>query len=71
MDAEKIARINELARLKKERALTAEEAAEHQSLRQEYIAGFRQNMESVLQSVRIKEADGTLTPLKKKADKPQ
>lgn len=70
VEHEKILRINELAKLKKERSLTPEEETERKALHQEYIAGFRQNMEAVLQNVRIKQADGSLTPLKKKADKP-
>lgn len=70
VEHKKILRINELAKLKKERSLTPEEENERKALHQEYIAGFRQNMEAVLQNVRIKQADGSLTPLKKKADKP-
>ena len=38
MNKEKIGRINELARKAKEGALTPEEAAEQQALRQEYLA---------------------------------
>lgn len=70
MEHEKILRINELSRLSRERALTPAEEEERAALRREYIDGFRQNMEAVLQSVRIQEKDGSLTPLKKKADKP-
>lgn len=70
MEHEKVLRINELAKIKKERDLTPEEDAERKVLHQEYIAGFRQNMEAVLQNVRVKQPDGNLTPLKKKADKP-
>lgn len=69
MEHEKILRINELAKIKKERSLTADEEEERKTLHQEYIAGFRQNMEAVLQNVRVKQPDGRLTPLKKKADK--
>ena len=69
MEHEKILRINELAKIKKERSLTADEEEERKALHQEYIAGFRQNMEAVLQNVRVKQPDGSLTPLKKKADK--
>ena len=69
MEHEKILRINELAKIKKERSLTADEEEERKTLHQEYIAGFRQNMEAVLQNVRVKQPDGSLTPLKKKADK--
>ncbi len=69
MEPEKIQRINELKRLSLERELTDEEKAEQAALRAEYIAGFRASMQQVLESVRIKEADGTLTPLQKKGDK--
>ena len=41
MEKEKIDRINELGRLAKERELTAEELAERQALREEYIKYFR------------------------------
>ena len=41
MVKEKIERINELARLAKERELTEEEKAEREALRAEYIAEFR------------------------------
>lgn len=50
MEKHKIDRINELARKKKSDGLTDEEAAEHAVLRQEYIAGFRENMRQVLET---------------------
>ena len=40
MEKEKIDRINELARIKKERELTEEETAEQKKLREEYLADF-------------------------------
>ena len=52
MEKHKIDRINELARKKKSDGLTDEEAAEHAALRQEYIAGFRENMRQVLEHIR-------------------
>ena len=66
MDKAKIDRINELARLKKERELTAEEAQEQSQLRREYIDEFKQNVHATLQNVRIRQGDGTLHPLKPK-----
>ncbi|MDD7447149.1 MAG: DUF896 domain-containing protein [Clostridiales bacterium] len=69
MDAESIARINALAKKKREEGLTPEETAEQQRLRAQYLEEFRRGMEQTLQNVRIKEPDGTLTPLVKKADK--
>lgn len=65
MNAESIARINELARKKREEGLTPEEADEQQRLRAQYLQEFRASMEQTLQSVRIQEPDGTLTPLRK------
>ena len=69
MDAESIARINALAKKKREEGLTPEETAEQQRLRAQYLEEFRRGMEQTLQNVRIKEPEGTLTPLVKKADK--
>ncbi len=69
MEKEKIERINELARIKKIRPLTESELAEQTALRKEYIQGFRENMEAILQGVKIQEPDGTLHPLQKKEDK--
>ena len=66
MEPEKIQRINELKRLSRERELTAEEITEQAALRAEYIQGFRANMRQVLDSVLIREADGTVRPLPKK-----
>ena len=71
MEPEKIQRINELAKLKALRPLRPEEDAERRALHQEYLEGFRQSMEQTLQSVRVQEADGSLRPLQKKADKPR
>jgi len=66
MEKEKIERINELARKKKTVGLTEAELEEQAVLRKEYIAAWRENMESVLQSVIIQHEDGTQTPLQKK-----
>ena len=69
MEHEKIDRINELARLAKERQLTHEELVERAALRKEYLDGFRENMRQVLEGVRLQRPDGTLEPLQKKQDK--
>ena len=69
MDPKKIERINELAKIKRERPLTEEEDVERKALYKEYLEGFRANTEAVLQSIRIQEKDGSLTPLQKKTDK--
>ena len=69
MEHEKIERINELARLARQRALTAEELAERDALRREYLDGFRENMRQILEGVVIQRPDGSKEPLKKKQDK--
>ena len=66
MDAAKIARINELAKISKERALTPEELAEQKALREEYIAGYRANLRSTLGSTKIERPDGTREALRPK-----
>ena len=57
MEQKKIDRINELARLAKERELTTEETAERQSLRAEYIAAFRASLTAQLESTVIVDKD--------------
>lgn len=71
MEREKIARINELARKKREQGLTEEELQEQQALRQEYLRDFRENMQAVLEDVRVEQEDGSYKALEKKpnADK--
>ena len=69
MDHEKIERISELTRISRVRQLTHEELEEREALRKEYLDGFRQNAQAVLESVRLKRPDGTIEPLKKKQDK--
>lgn len=71
MEPEKIARINELARLRKERELTVAELAERDALRAQYLAEFRENTRAALESVRVQRPDGSLAPLQKKSDRPQ
>lgn len=50
-DKDKLARINELAKIAKERELTAEELEERKILRQEFLenfrAGFRQQLDNI------------------------
>ena len=69
MDHKKIERISELTRIRRVRQLTHEELEEREALRREYLDGFRQNAQAVLESVRLKRPDGTIEPLKKKQDK--
>lgn len=71
MEHEKILRIKELARLSRERDLTAAEKDEQAQLRREYVAGFRAGLEDTLKCVSIREADGTVHPLRKKTNPPE
>lgn len=51
MEQEKIARINELAKKAKTSELTAEEIAERDALRKEYLAAIRKNFKATLDSI--------------------
>lgn len=66
MEHEKIERINELARKKKTVGLTAAELEEQAALRREYLDGWRENMQAVLDNTVIKRPDGSIVPLQKK-----
>lgn len=63
---EMIDRINELYHKSQGEGLTEAEKAEQQRLRGEYIQAIRANMRANLNSISIKEADGTVTDLGKK-----
>ncbi len=67
MIKEKIDRINELARKRKETGLTAEETAEQDALRREYISGFRNNLQELLDSVVVQKPDGSRQKLRRKS----
>ena len=62
----KLERINELARLAKERALTAEELAERDALRKEYIAEWRRGAEQVLENTYLVDEKGNKRKLPRK-----
>lgn len=66
MEQSKIDRINELAHLAKERTLTAEELAERDALRKEYIAAWRESTIAVLENTYIQTPDGKKHKLKKR-----
>lgn len=66
MDNTKIDRINELYHKGQSVGLTEEEKAEQAALRKEYIEAIRKNMRGTLNSISIKEKDGTITDLGKK-----
>ena len=64
MTEKDIERINELYHKAKGEGLTPEEAEEQKRLRQEYIQAIRANLRGNLDSISIKEKDGSLTHLK-------
>lgn len=66
MNQEKIDRINELARLAKERELTEAELAERAVLRREYIDSVKARLVGHLDNTYFVEKDGSKTKLKKK-----
>ena len=69
MEKAKIDRINELARLAKERALNAEELSERDALRKEYIEEFRRATIDVLEHTYILTPDGKKHPLPRRDGK--
>ena len=66
MEQTKIDRINELAHLAKERALSEEELSERDALRREYIEEFRRATIDVLEHTYIQTPDGKKHPLPRK-----
>ena len=68
-DAE-IARINELYKKSKtSEGLTPEEKAEQAELRTRFVASFRANLKSQLDTIKIQKEDGTLVDLKERHQK--
>lgn len=59
MEPNRIERINELARLAKERELTPEEAEERAELRAQYLLSFRQSFRNQLNNTYVQYPDGT------------
>lgn len=67
MDEIKIQRINELARKSKTpQGLTEQEKAEQKILRQEYIASYKRNLVSHLESIYIIDENGNKHKVEKK-----
>lgn len=67
IDEKLIARINELARKKKNVGLTAAETKEQQALRQRYLKEFRAGFEQQLKAVKVIDPLGNdVTPSKLK-----
>ena len=69
MEQSKLDRINELARISRERELTQAEWDERAVLRAEYIAEWRANTLQALENTYIVEPDGTKHHLPKKPGK--
>ena len=69
MENSKLQRINELARIKKERELTAEETAERDALRKEYLDEWRKGSIEVLENTYIQTPDGKKHKLQRKDKK--
>lgn len=66
MTEEKIHRINELYKKKKEGTITPEEKEEQAALRAEYVQAVRSNLRATLENTSIQEPDGTIHKLRKK-----
>ena len=66
MTEQEIQRINELYHKAKAEGLTTEEVVEQANLRQVYIQTIRENLRGHLENISIHEADGTITPLRRK-----
>ena len=66
MEKSKLDRINELAKLSKQRQLTETEKTEQKSLREEYIEQWRRSVAEVLDNTFIVEINGEKRALKKK-----
>lgn len=69
MENSKLQRINELARHKKERELTAEELAERDALRREYLDEWRKGAIEVLENTYVQTPDGKKHKLRRKDEK--
>ena len=65
MDKKQLERISELTRISRERELTAAEQEERKALRAAYIADIRADLQGTLDNVSLKNADGSITPLKR------
>ncbi|MGC6769681.1 DUF896 family protein [Enterococcus sp. LJL51] len=67
LSKEKLARINELARKKKERELTSAEIKEQKQLREEYLQTFRKGMRHHIEGMKVVDPKGNdVTPEKLK-----
>ena len=71
MNPEMIERINELARLARERELTPEELVERAELRRQYVDQFKAGARQALDSTLVQYPDGSRVPLKDAARHPK
>jgi|GEM_PF-227113 len=70
MTQEKNARINELTRLSRERALTKEEEEERKTLRTAHIEGFKAGARRAPDNTLVEYPDGTCITLEESAKNP-
>ncbi|NCB29186.1 MAG: DUF896 domain-containing protein [Clostridia bacterium] len=68
MEQHKIERINALAKKSKAEGLTPAEQAEQKTLRDEYIAEWRNNLKSQLDNTTVLNPDGTTSKLQQRKD---
>ena len=66
MEQEILPRLNELAKIAQERALTPEEETERAALRKQYLATFRLAVQQQLDNTYIQYDDGTKVKLRRK-----
>ena len=66
MEQIKIDRINELAKLAKQRELTPAEAEERAALRKEFLADFKKNLVNTLDNTYIVDEKGNKSPLNRR-----
>lgn len=70
MEKAQIDRINELAKIAKERELTPEEAVEREGLRRAYLESFRKSFRNQLDNTVVQMEDGTKVPLRDAPKRP-
>jgi uncharacterized protein YnzC (UPF0291/DUF896 family) len=68
MEQVQIERINFLARKSKKEGLTDIEKVEQQDLRKAYIESWKNGVKSTLDNASFVEADGSVTPIRRKND---
>lgn len=66
MEKKRIDRINELYKKNKIEGLTDEEKIEQTLLREEYLEAVRKNFKSTMNTIKLKDEKGNITPLKPK-----